>query len=136
MSEKACPIVVRTRNHRTEVLAFVHPTAGKQFVKGTIETNEAPLVAAERELREESGVTPPSPMTFLGTQRIGAERQLWHFFLCAHSGLPDAWEHRTEDDYGHTFAFFWHPLDALLDRDWHPIFHEAYSFFAPRLSRE
>lgn len=131
--EKACPVVVRTRDRRLEVLAFIHPSAGKQFVKGTIEAGETPLAAAERELREESGLMAPSPMTFLGKHRIGADGQRWHFFKCVSSGLPDAWQHKTVDDLGHTFSFFWHPLEVRLDQSWHPNFHEAYWFFAPRL---
>ena len=55
---KVCPVVVRLCDGRREVLAFVHPVAGKQFVKGTIESGENPLDAARRELREESGLNP------------------------------------------------------------------------------
>jgi len=38
--KKACPIVVRLQNGKPEILAFNHPSAGRQFVKGTIETGE------------------------------------------------------------------------------------------------
>lgn len=133
--EKACPLVIRTLAHDLEVLAFVHPLAGKQFVKGTIEAGEAPNRAAERELREESGLTTQWPLVYLGKREIGNDRLLWYFFKCSFSGLPDTWEHKTDDDYGHTFTFFWHPVDLPLDRDWHPIFHEAFEFFAPLVSR-
>ncbi|ATQ70737.1 DNA mismatch repair protein MutT (plasmid) [Methylosinus trichosporium OB3b] len=130
-SEKVCLVVIRTFECRLEVLAFVHPSAGKQFVKGTIETGETPDEAAERELREESGLTIQSPLVYLGQHQIGAERQLWHFFHFCSSGLPDTWQHQAEDDHGHTFSFFWHPIDLPLDRNWHPLFHEAFEFFAP-----
>ncbi len=129
--EKACPIVVRLRNGRREVLAFNHPFAGKQFVKGTIEAGESPLDAAKRELREESGLSTDVSLFFLGIHAIGLSRQPWHFFKYSSSGLPDAWSHRTDDDLGHTFMFFWHPLTEPLDLDWHPIFHEAFAFFVP-----
>ena len=129
---KACPVVLRGRNGNLEVLAFVHPTAGKQFVKGTVAAGERPHDAAVRELREESGLRATGPLTPLGRLDIGAARTVWHFFLYRSSGLPETWSHRTEDDFGHTFAFFWHPLASPLDRDWHPDFHAAFGFFAPR----
>ena len=50
--EKAWPIVLREKDGAIEVLAFQHPQAGKQFVKGTIELDEDPVAAAARELRE------------------------------------------------------------------------------------
>lgn len=131
--EKACAVVSRTSRNGLEVLAFTHPSAGKQFVKGTIEPGEPAGQAAERELREESGLTIRSPMVFLGTQAIGADAVPWHFFGYHERGLPDAWTHVTEDDCGHTFAFFWHRIGLPLDRDWHPIFHEAFDFFVSRL---
>ena len=133
-TEKACPVVIRTLDGRMEILAFIHPSAGKQFVKGTIENGEMPQDAATREIWEESGLTIQRPMKFLGKHEIGADNTLWHFFVYRSSNLPDAWLHTTEDDHGHTFAFFWHAIDLPLDHDWHPIFREAFEFFAPRLA--
>jgi 8-oxo-dGTP pyrophosphatase MutT (NUDIX family) len=118
------------------VLAFVHPVAGKQFVKGTIKSGENPLDAARRELREESGLNAPSALISLGIQVIGGNRQRWYFFEWISTGIPDAWSHQTEDNHGHTFLFFWHPLDLQLDNEWHPIFHEAFAFFAPLVSTD
>jgi hypothetical protein len=66
----------------------------------------------------------------------GADLTPWHFFAYPTAHLPDAWQHTTEDDYGHTFAFFWRPVGLPLDRDWHPIFREAFAFFAPRLAKQ
>ncbi len=129
--EKACPVVFRTLASGLEVLAFTHPLADKQFVKGTVDRGETPAQAAVRELREESGLIVRSPMVFLGTGPIGAVP--WHFFAHQAEGLPESWVHATEDDHGHSFAFFWHPIGVPLDRGWHPIFHEAFAFFAPRL---
>src|SRR5262249_25687445 len=104
-----------------------------QFVKGTIEQQEHPQDAAKRELREESGLASRSTMEPLGTREIGPDRTLWHFYTWHSSGLPDRWHHATEDDFGHTFEFFWHPIGLPLDESWHPIFHEAYAFAASRL---
>lgn len=132
--EKACPIITRMSDGGLQILAFVHPTAGKQFVKGTIEFCESPERAAERELREESGLTTLSPLAHLGTCAIGAERQPWHFFTYRAAGLPDTWRHETQDDQGHNYTFFWHSLDTPPDHGWDPIFREAFDFFAPILS--
>ncbi|MGK9203883.1 NUDIX domain-containing protein [Sinorhizobium meliloti] len=102
-------------------------------MKGTTKKGEQPQNAAERELLEESGLACPTAMEPLGSLPIGQDRQLWHFFAWHSSGLPDRWYHAAEDDFGHTFAFFWHPIKSPLSEDWHPIFHEAFQFFASRL---
>ncbi|OLP58821.1 hypothetical protein BJF93_18220 [Xaviernesmea oryzae] len=133
--EKACPVVYRRRGGKIELLAFCHPLAGKQFVKGTIEPGEAPLRAAARELWEESGLTMQSDPIDLGTCRIINCNTLWHVFAWRADDLPEAWHHDTQDDGGQRFSFFWHPLESQLDDDWHPIFHEAYAFIALRLPR-
>ncbi|UXT93285.1 NUDIX domain-containing protein [Agrobacterium pusense] len=131
--QKACPVVTRATEHGLEVLAFRHPSAGCQFVKGTIEEGELPRDAASRELFEESGLISPVDLVALGTVEIGRERITWHFFTWASTGLPDCWEHATDDDGGHTFAFFWHPISVPLDEDWHPIFREAFKFVCSHL---
>lgn len=130
---KVCPVVFRVLDRRIDILAFRHPVAGNQFVKGTVKGAEEAADAARRELREESGLTLQSPLKSLGTSRIGPDQQTWHFFSCASSGLPEKWEHVTEDDHGHSFSLFWHSLDDALDESWHPIFHEAFAFFRERL---
>ncbi|MEM0908929.1 MAG: NUDIX domain-containing protein [Pseudomonadota bacterium] len=130
---KACPVVLRLQAGRPEILAFVHPSAGKQFMKGTIEVGESPLEAARREMREESGLVADSNLIALGRTTIGHDRQYWHFFEWSAVGLPDTWYHRTEDDEGHTFRFFWHPVTAPLDSEWHPVFHQAFAFLLPRI---
>jgi 8-oxo-dGTP pyrophosphatase MutT (NUDIX family) len=132
--QKACPIVIRATKHGLEVLAFRHPSAGNQFVKGTIQQGEHPRDAAKRELLEESGLDCPIEMSFLGALHVGPEQILWHFFTWGSTGLPDQWKHAAEDDGGHTFAFFWHPIRVPLDEEWHPVFHEAFQFFASRLA--
>jgi 8-oxo-dGTP pyrophosphatase MutT (NUDIX family) len=128
--QKACPIVTRTTDQGLEVLAFSHPLAGFQFVKGTIEKGEAPSDAAKRELFEESGLVCPEPLELLGSAPIGPDQTTWHFYVWHSTGLLDTWSHATTDDQGHNFAFFWHPIDLKLAASWHPIFHEAFNFFS------
>ncbi|UUR08179.1 NUDIX domain-containing protein [Sphingomonas glaciei] len=107
-------------------MAFRHPTAGKQFVKGSIEGGEAASVAALRELAEESGIIIVSGLCDLGQAPIGAA--VWHFFAIKIDSLPDQWAHQTHDDFNHVFAFFWHPLAEDLNGDWHPRYQEALDF--------
>ncbi|GHB50464.1 DNA mismatch repair protein MutT [Pseudovibrio japonicus] len=133
--EKACPIILRQQNHHVELLAFTHPLAGNQLVKGTIEVGEEPSAAAQRELNEESGLKLNARLHPIGSLPIGSDNHLWHFFAGHTSGLPQAWQHETLDDFGHTFSFFWHPLSNPLDQTWHRIFHEAVNFVLPHLFR-
>ena len=128
--QKACPVVTRTTDRRLEVLAFIHPLAGRQFVKGTIEKGETPSDAAKRELFEESGLLCPDPMEPLGRAPISPDQSPWHFYRWHSTGLLDTWSHATKDDHGHIFTFFWHPIDLSLDESWHPTFHEAFCFLA------
>ena len=123
MACKVCPVVTRIANGAIELLAFCHPSAGKQFVKGSIEQGEAALSAAIRELEEESGIGSITGLLDLGEAPIGSMR--WHFFAVRADGLRNRWEYQTQDDHGHVFSFFWHPLAEDLDQDWHPDFHEA-----------
>ena len=52
---KVVPILLR-RRERLEILAFRHPQAGTQLVKGTLENGEKAEDATLRELAEESGI--------------------------------------------------------------------------------
>jgi len=133
MAEKVCPVVIREEAGVTRLLAFDHPTAGKQFVKGSIEDDETALEAATRELEEESGIVAAGDVLDLGEAPIGSS--VWHLFALRVTDLPERWDHRTRDDFGHTFAFFWHPLSHDLGDDWHPQFHEALQMIRRSLQR-
>jgi 8-oxo-dGTP pyrophosphatase MutT (NUDIX family) len=123
---KACPIVLRETS-ALEVLAFEHPLAGLQLVKGSIEPGETPQEAAERELKEEAGVEGRALLD-LGTWDSNHEGQVWSLQLCGvASSLPDRWSHRTADDGGHEFGFFWHPLHEEPGAQWHPVYRRALS---------
>lgn len=131
---KACPVVLRRgREGGLEILAFMHPLAGCQLVKGGIEPGEAAAAAALRELREESGIADARIVTAMG---VWASQHgdmpggaLWSFQLCeVPRVLPERWSWRTSDDGGHSFEFFWQPLDAATDASWHPLFQRALAW--------
>lgn len=133
---KAVPIVLRGEGSNAAILAFKHSLAGKQIVKGTIEHGEAVVVAAARELTEESGLACTAQRE-LGEWDNEISAQVWYFVLMQAGGpLPNSWVHHTFDDGGHDFAFFWHPLDGHMDDEWHPVFRSAVGWLKERLAGE
>jgi 8-oxo-dGTP pyrophosphatase MutT (NUDIX family) len=79
---KTCPVVVRNQGDGLQVLAFRHPLAGCQIVKGTIEKDESAANAALRELFEEAGIQSATVIRDLGVWNSGYEGQVWSFHLC------------------------------------------------------
>lgn len=124
---KVCPVVLRLRGG-VEVLAFRHPLAGLQIVKGTVEAGETVEQAALRELDEEAGVAGARVSGRFGTQLIGGNE--WQFLRMWTPDLPDKWVHRCADDGGHDFAFFWHRLAEGESVEWHDDFRQALRFIA------
>lgn len=86
--DKACPVVIRGQG-AIEILAFEHPLAGLQLVKGTIESGESSRAAALRELREESGLSASNVSADLGIWTSGYENQIWAFHLCEVDHQPN-----------------------------------------------
>lgn len=136
--ERACPVVVRRRNdHKWELLAFEHPLAGLQLVKGRIEQGEAPAHAACRELLEESGLVAAKEAKFLFTTNDLPDTGVWHFFLFeVQCVLLETWKFETVDDGGQSFRFFWHPIDTQLSSEWYPLFHNVLEKLLPRLKAQ
>jgi 8-oxo-dGTP pyrophosphatase MutT (NUDIX family) len=129
LPNKACPVVVRRRASRNELLVLRHPLAGVQLVKGTIEPGEDPGAAALRELAEEAGILSATLGRHLGTWNTGHEGQVWALFeIWPASPPPDRWQHFTSDGGGHWFAFFWHPVDEPTTEAWHPLFRSALDY--------
>lgn len=125
---KACPVVLRNTGE-PQVLAFEHPLAGLQLVKGSIESNESARQAALRELWEESGLQVSRVVADLGVWEPGYLGQIWSFHLCEiPSQTPDTWTHRTADDGGHDFKYFWHPLATEASSQWHWVFRKALAY--------
>ncbi len=132
MPNKACPVVTRVTDGRIEILAFKHPTAGRQVVKGTIEPGERPSDAAVRELAEESGlVATDSPVLLTQANNLPVG-DTWFFYECdVKNPIPDTFSFFTQDEGGLWFRFFWHDLNSELDDKWHPLFHDMLSIIRP-----
>ena len=130
LPNKACAVVLRSNAGGIEVLAFNHPQAGLQLVKGTIEPGETPELAAVRELHEEAGLVTITTGRHLGVWNSGFQDQVWSFIEChPTSPLPEAWVHHALDDGGKLFRFFWHPLWAPANpKEWHGVFQDALRF--------
>lgn len=136
-TEKVCPVVLRERDGRVQILAFQHPLAGGQIIKGTLEEGEEPAEAVLRELAEESGIEDAVVVESLGEFIDEEHLQRWHVFLCrVDRPLPDHWNHFTTDGGGHIFAFFWHYLDENPQTFWYPLFLRALDFIRGGLERK
>ena len=132
-AEKSCPVVLRGRE-TLEILAFEHPLAGFQLVKGSVEPGESTDLAAVRELKEEAGIQ-STVGRHLGERRSIVTGHTWAFHECyVDQDLPDTWVHFAKDDGGHEFRFFWHPLMSEPSERWHQVFRDALSFLRKRLT--
>ena len=125
---KACPVILRYKNNALELLAFKHPQAGNQLVKGNIKKDEPLESACIRELEEESGIQ-AQVVKKLGEWQPGFKNQIWGFCLMHYEGiLPDTWDFETNDDGGQIFSFFWQPLDSSLNENWNEIYKSAFQY--------
>ena len=127
--EKVCPVIIRKNNGLRQILAFRHPLAGFQIVKGTIEDGENSHAAALRELAEESGITSVSKCEFKGISDEITENQTWYFYHCTvNEDLKNAWDFFANEDGGINFSFFWFYINEELSNNWHPTFHRALDY--------
>ncbi|OEC86652.1 NUDIX hydrolase [Acinetobacter sp. YK3] len=127
--KKVVPVILRHQKHGLEILAFRHPLAGIQLVKGTIEQEEKYDEAAIRELFEEAGLNAEANPKFMGNLKLKSNQQGWYFYLCEVSvDLAETWIHHCQDDGGLDFEFFWFPLNQKPNESWHESFHEALSY--------
>lgn len=127
--KKIVPVVLRHQQQGLEILAFRHPLAGTQLVKGTIEQDEKHEQAAVRELFEESGLVAEPDPKFMGNLSLRFNQQDWYFYLCEITKVTsDSWLHYCHDDGGLEFEFFWYPLHQKPSEDWHETFKEALGF--------
>ena len=125
---RACPVVLRNKNNKLELLAFEHPNGGNQLVKGNINQDEPLDNACIRELAEESGIQ-SRVVKELGVWESGFKNQVWGLCLMHYEGLlPDTWEFETKDDGGHIFSFFWQPLSSPLNDNWNEVYTRAFQY--------
>ena len=122
--QKVCPVVLRTSFAGRDILAFQHPLAGHQLVKGTLEAGETPAEAALRELAEEAGICGTASAD-LGSSADIDSGQIWHFVQVDTDVLPENWVFETADDGGHRFAFFWWSLQSEPGLDWNYAYARA-----------
>lgn len=123
---KVCPVVVRQKAGKRELLMFKHPLAGIQIVKGTIEPQDTSYEqAAIRELSEESGLSHVLGTQYLGRWESGYREHIWHFVYCEVNPQPERWTFHTLDDGGHDFQFFWQDLEGKALADCHQVFLRA-----------
>lgn len=132
---KVCPIVMRYKNHKTEILLFKHPQAGVQLVKGTLEPDEGIVDAALRELYEESGIKSVQKLESLGSWESGYQNQQWRLFVCIGNVLPEQWSHHTLDDSGHEFEFFWFDLYENCSLPMHEVFQSVIKEIRQRFNQ-
>lgn len=125
--EKVCPVLLRDLGGAIALLAFRHPLAGTQLVKGTREPGEDIAAAALRELREEAGLSARLDDSPIWTSNAIVSGQLWHFVPVTVAGVPDQFKFWTQDDGGHWFSFFFFPLGQKPDESWHEMFVRALS---------
>jgi len=130
-ADKVCPVVFRDSSMR-QILAFEHPEAGLQLVKGGIESGEDARAAALRELEEEAGISNVSIARDLGTWNSG-NGHVWSLQLCTYNpGLPDSWTHHCADDGGHELKFFWHDMYREPGQDWPEVYQRALATIRER----
>jgi 8-oxo-dGTP pyrophosphatase MutT (NUDIX family) len=135
--QKVCPVVIRKRNGKQEVLVFRHPLAGIQLVKGTVENGEIVQDAALRELAEESGIDKVSAIEFKGVWHVETENQIWHFYFCeVETHLPESWNFFANDDGGLNFEFFWFDLTEKPCNEWHFVYQNALEFIRKLLIKD
>nr|WP_314370370.1 NUDIX domain-containing protein [uncultured Acinetobacter sp.] len=127
--KKVVPVILRQQKQVLEILAFRHPLAGSQLVKGTIEQGEKYDEAAIRELYEEAGLTAEPNPKLMGSFMLKSNQQDWYFYLCETlAELLEIWVHHCHDGGGLNFEFFWFPLHQKPREDWDETFQEALSF--------
>lgn len=132
---KACPVVLRHNDNKLELLAFKHPKAGNQLVKGNIKKDEHLESACIRELAEESGIQ-AQVVKHLGIWEPNFKNQIWGLCLMHYEDiLPDTWEFETKDDGGHIFSFFWQPLDSPLNDNWNEVYKHAFQYIKNTLEK-
>lgn len=118
---KACAYI--TRRDRSQLLVFRGPDHDRiQIPKGTVEFEESPTSAVQREIAEESGIDEfrsirPLVADVWTRRTTPLEKYIRHFFHVRVDESRDSWSHIVDGDSrerGHTFRFSW--IDLPTDR--------------------
>lgn len=135
-TEIICPIVLRQSANGPEIMAFRHPQAGRQIIKGVMEDGDVPREVALRELKSDSGLSPSAQPVDLGKSKGIEQGEAWHFFACPVASLPDEWNYICAADNDQEYAFFWQKLDEFIDdSEWNPGIIRAFRFVQGKLER-
>ena len=121
MKPKVLVYITRMRDSGLELLAFRHrdyPSAGLQVPAGTVDDGEDVLIAAKREVFEESGLHINDDITFRGAFEYirpdNGTKHLRHVFHHHITGeTKDEWTHVVSgagDDAELVFEYAWYPL--------------------------
>lgn len=140
---KVTAVCLRERGTITEVLVFEHPRdeggSMVQLPAGTIEPDEAPEVAAARELEEETGIQ-ARPFALAGVRDEewqGEARRRWVYLFDAPGGLADEWPFKC--DCGAPIRCYWLPLEEVAlytpQQPWLETAREHYRSISVRGSR-
>lgn len=128
-----------------ELVEFITRKAKQlEFTPKTIEL----YVSWVSRLAEYYGVEKPEVLTFdqiktyvddVLTTRLGSLTNSiggadWHFItMVADVAIPDRFTFHINDDGGHDFRFFWHPLAEDLTDEWHEVFHQPIQYLQAQL---
>ncbi len=127
MISKILIYITRQHDGETQLLVFEHldfPDAGVQVPKGTVEPGETIEFAAQREMREETGLTQLDGLHCIGSiiqppfvEGEGSEERNF-FAMNVDGGVPDSWIHHVGgkgEDERMRFRFYWVPLNPSLE---------------------
>jgi ADP-ribose pyrophosphatase YjhB (NUDIX family) len=121
LKPKVLIYITRMRNSGLELLAFRHrhyPSAGLQVPAGTVDGGEDVLIAAKREVFEESGLVIKDDITFRGAfEYVRPDNGTIHLRHVFHHHMTgetqDEWKHVVSgagDDAQLVFEYAWYPL--------------------------
>lgn len=134
--KKVWAYVIRGHANDIELLIFEHVDldAGIQIPAGTVEANEDPRIAVERELLEESGIRVESfaPLGIIEREWDGQAVMAHLFATWAPPHVAEEWIHNVTgsgEDARMQFRYFW-----LRRGEWHKVWGD-FKLGYPALDR-
>lgn len=111
-------VVICILNSKKEILVFDHvyqPEAGIQIPKGSIDKYEPLHLAAERELREESGLSSSTPLVHIFSEQHFKTGVLYHVYTGTAAEIHEPFTHIVTgkgNDAGLHFRYYWMGLET------------------------